>query len=110
MVITWSKIFDRELTGVFAVQDEISSAVVERSRCGSCRAESRGSAPSTLRYTMSISSEDSCSTNQRLRITGGQLPPMSGHWRSILISLPRGGLAETTFSIVNFAETSGAIT
>ena len=99
----WSKTFDRELT---ASSRSVVEALKVRLMPGRERWQRAVNPEVYNEYLLGRQ----LFHNQRLRITGGQLPPMSGHWRSILISLPRGGLAETTFSIVNFAETSGAIT
>jgi len=51
----WSQRFDREMTGVFAIQDEISQAIVEK-----LRVRLAGDRPLVKRYTENLAAYDLC--------------------------------------------------
>jgi len=51
----WSQRFDREMTDVFAIQDEISQAIVEK-----LRLRLAGDRPLVKRYTENLAAYDSC--------------------------------------------------
>jgi TolB-like protein/tetratricopeptide (TPR) repeat protein len=107
----WSKTFDRELTGVFAVQDEISSAVVEALKVRLMP----GKEPRQRAASPEVYNE---------YLLGKQLfhRPTFENYRRAAAAYERAlaldpdfapawaALAEATFSIADFAETSAAIT
>jgi len=51
----WSQRFDREMTDIFAIQDEISQAIVEK-----LRVRLSGNAPLVKRYTENLAAYDLC--------------------------------------------------